>query len=100
MCCENCMFTERECKLIEKGLTEAAEPRKVAAYLCLHMGLMLSETAALRKQDIDLENKLLAVHSFVGKPEGCAYCAELAFLQLEQPRILPMPAHVVQYLLS
>lgn len=94
------MLTERECKLIEKGLTEAVEPRKVAAYLCLHMGLMLSETAALRRQDIDLENKLLIVHSYVGKPEGSTDTAELAFLQLEQPLILPMPAHVVRYLRS
>ena len=37
------MLTEQQCELIEKGLNEAVEPRKVAAYLCLHMGLMLAE---------------------------------------------------------
>ena len=42
------MLTEQQCNLIERSLNEDVEPRKVAAYLCLHMGLMLSEVSALR----------------------------------------------------
>ena len=42
------MLTEHQCQLIEKELTEHPEPRKVGAYLCLNMGLMLSEVCALR----------------------------------------------------
>ena len=42
------MLTEQQCNLIERSLNEDVEPRKVAAYLCLHMGLMLSEVSTLR----------------------------------------------------
>ena len=42
------MLTEQQCEKIEKGLTAQVEPRRVAAYLCLHMGLTLAEAAALR----------------------------------------------------
>ena len=40
------MLTEQQCEKIEKGLTAQVEPRRVAAYLCLHMGLTLAEAAA------------------------------------------------------
>lgn len=49
------MLTEQQCEKIEKGLTAQVEPRRVAAYLCLHMGLTLAEAAALRVGDIDFE---------------------------------------------
>ena len=55
------MLTEAQCGIIENALTSAVEPRKVAAYLCLHMGLMLSEVAALRLGDIDLRGGTVAV---------------------------------------
>ena len=48
------MLTESQCQLIEQELTGGVEPRKVGAYLCLHMGLMLSEVCALRWGEIDL----------------------------------------------
>ena len=48
------MLTESQCQLIEQELTGAVEPRKVGAYLCLHMGLMLSEVCALRWGEIAL----------------------------------------------
>ena len=33
------MLSEAQCMLVELGLTEQVDTRKVAAYLCLHMGL-------------------------------------------------------------
>jgi acetyltransferase-like isoleucine patch superfamily enzyme len=91
------MLSEQQCKLIEKGLTEDVEPRKVAAYLCLHMGLMLAEAAALRRQDIDLDAGTVAVCHVLGRPEGGdASCTE--FMPIDAPRVIPMPPHVKRYL--
>ena len=47
------MLTDAQCHLIDQHLMEDVEPRKVAAFLCLHMGLLLGEVTALRRQDID-----------------------------------------------
>ena len=91
------MLSEQQCKLIEKGLTEDVEPRKVAAYLCLHMGLMLAEAAALRRRDINLDAGTIAVSNVLGRPEdGDATRAEL--MNIDTPRLLPMPPHVKRYL--
>ena len=57
------MLTERQCQLIEQELTGAVEPRKVGAYLCLHMGLMLSEVCALRWGEIDLTEGAVEIRS-------------------------------------
>jgi len=92
------MLTEQQCSLIEAGLTEEVEPRKIAAYLCLHMGLMLSEVAALRRADIDLSGSRIVLHSYVGKPEGSEPNASVELLPLEEPRILPIPPHVRRFL--
>lgn len=45
------MLTDKQCSIINRHLTENVEPRKVAAYLCLNMGLLLGEVTALRRQD-------------------------------------------------
>ena len=47
------MLTEQQCNLIERNLNEDVESRKMAAYLCLYMGLMPSEVSALRWRDIN-----------------------------------------------
>ena len=51
------MLTDKQCSIINRHLTENVEPRKVAAYLCLNMGLLLGEVTALRRQDIDIDTQ-------------------------------------------
>ena len=60
------MLTEQQCSLIERSLNEDVEPRKAAAYLCLHMGLMLSDVSALRWQDIDLKAGTVSIAHIIG----------------------------------
>lgn len=78
------MLTDKQCQIIEQSLVNAVEPRKVAAYLCLHMGLMLSEAAALRLGDMDL----------------AAGTVRLPSAEEDAPRLLPMPPHVRRFLLD
>jgi len=92
------MLTEQQCKLIEIGLTKDVEPRKAAAYLCLHMGLMLAEVAALRWQDIDLDAGTVELRNIIGRPEGGDNTAPVTFMPYDAPRTLPMPPHVKRYL--
>ena len=94
------MLTEQQCNLLETALTEAVEPRKAAAYLCLHMGLMLAEVAGLRRADVDLDGGKITLCSYVGKPEGASPADRVALLPLDEPRVLPMPPHVRRYLLQ
>ena len=84
------MLSEKQCRLIEDGLTQSVEPRKVAAYLCLHMGLMLSEVTALQWKDIDLDTSTLTLR--------CSISATLEPVPLDPPRALHMPPHVIRYL--
>lgn len=91
------MLTEKQCSLIETALTEEVEPRKVAAYLCLHMGLMIAEVTALRFEDIDLVAGEIALRNIIGRPEG-AESKNTDLISLETPRTLPMPPHVRRYL--
>lgn len=87
------MLTERQCQLIEKELTEHPEPRKVGAYLCLNMGLMLSEVCALRLRDFDLSSGRVNIGSIAVKTkEG------LSLMEADMPRSLPMPPHVRRFL--
>ena len=87
------MLTEHQCQLIEKELTEHPEPRKLGAYLCLNMGLMLSEACALRWEDIDLAAGRVEIrHMAVKGREG------LAITEADMPRSLPMPPHVRRFL--
>lgn len=84
------MLSEQQCKRIEIDLREDVEPRKVAAYLCLHMGLMLGEVTALQWKDIDLDSGTLILRNAVSS------AAEL--VPFDPQRVLPMPLHVVRYL--
>lgn len=84
------MLSEQQCKRIEIDLREDVEPRKVAAYLCLHMGLMLGEVTALQWKDFDLDSGRLALRNAVSS------AAEL--VPFDPQRVLPMPPHVVRYL--
>lgn len=93
------MLSEHQCSLIESGLTTNVEPRKVAAYLCLHMGLMLGEVAALRWQDVDLESSSVNVVNTIGRVDGDVG-KESVFTSAAYPRLLPMPPHVYRYLVK
>ncbi len=89
------MLTEEQCLKIENGLTAELSPRKAAAYLCLHMGLMLSEAAALRLGDIDLKSGTVNVrHAAVRCENGDG----LTLAEADMPRVLPMPPHVRRYM--
>lgn len=92
------MLTEPQCSIIEKSLIEDAEPRKVAAYLCLHMGLMLSEVSALRWQDVDLDAGTVSITHIIGRPKGSEAAKAVEFLLADNPRVLPMSEHLRQYL--
>lgn len=91
------MLSEKQCSLIEKALTEDAETRKVAAYLCLHMGLTIAEITALRFEDIDLDAGNIVLHNIIGQPEGTE-SKNTDIISLEIPRVLPIPPHVRRYL--
>jgi acetyltransferase-like isoleucine patch superfamily enzyme len=92
------MLSEQQCKLIETALTEDVEPRKVAAYFCLHMGLTLAEVAALRWQDIDLNACFVSIRNVIGRPDGSGSKAPAEFIPYDSPRTLPIPPHVGRYL--
>ena len=92
------MLSEQQCQLIETGLTEDVEPRKVAAYLCLHMGLALAEVAALRWQDIHLEAGIIQLQNIIGKQKTADTNLPIEIIPLEIPRVLLMPPHVRRYL--
>lgn len=92
------MLTEQQCNLVERGLTEDVEPRKVAAYLCLRMDLMLSEVSALRWRDIDLDAGTLSIVHIIGRPKGCTADRAAEFLPADDPRYLPMPGDLLSYL--
>jgi len=92
------MLSEQQCRLIEQGLVTEVEPRRVAAYLCLHMGLMLAEAAGLRWQDIDLNEESIYLRNIIGKPEGGGKSAPVEFIPSDNTRVLPMPPQVVRFL--
>lgn len=85
------MLTEAQCAIIEDALTSAVEPRKVAAYLCLHMGLMLSEVAALRMENIDLRGGIVTINTK-------ADSGDTQSKGTATPRVLPMPPYVRRYM--
>lgn len=84
------MLTEQQCKSIETVLWENVEPRKVAAYLCLHMGLTLSEVTALQWADVDVTYSTLTLRN--------AASSDMKLMPLNPQRRLHMPPHVVRYL--
>lgn len=91
------MLTESQCITIENALTENVEPRKVAAYLCLHMGLSVNEAIALRISDIDFESLQLHVDNVViSRGKGSDRTYEL--IPNESSRVLSIPSFVVRYI--
>lgn len=92
------MLSEQQCRLIEQGLITEVEPRKVAAYLCLHMGLTLAEVSGLRWQDVDLNEETVHLRNVIGKPENGGISAQVGLIPSDDPRTLPMPPQVVRFL--
>lgn len=104
------MLTDSQCVLLEKGLTEDIEPRKLAAYLCLHMGLSSAETSALKIADISFVNGTLTVsHVLTRKPNDTSKDGSKDAARGEKwsymvvpagtfERSLPMPPHVYRLL--
>ncbi len=92
------MLSEGQCMKIETGLTEDVEPRKVAAYLCFHMGFSVAEVTALRLGDIDFDAGTITIRNLFARPEGSDNKTSAEFVHVEIPRTLPMPPHVQRYL--
>ena len=92
------MLTDAQCHLIDQHLMEDVEPRKVAAFLCLHMGLLLGEVTALRRQDIDLAAGMIYIRYVAGRGKGGTASDPVEFLPSDAPRDLPMPLSVKLFL--
>ena len=95
------MLTEGQCRIIEDALTTEAEPRKLAAYLCLHMGLTLAEASAVRLFDVNFAAGTLTVRSTLTRQEdtpGKGRYYELTSAGFV--RTIPMPPHVKRLLES
>lgn len=92
------MLTDEQCSIINRHLTENVEPRKVAAYLCLNMGLLLGEVTALRRQDIDIDAGVLHIRNVAGRGEGGTASDPVELIPSDAPRDLPMPQSVKQFL--
>ncbi len=91
------MLTEFQCMQIEKALTDNIEPRKLAAYLCLHMGLTVAEATALRLCDIDFKNKTLTIHNTLTRAASSS-AQKYKITAGETDRKLFIPDHVVKIL--
>lgn len=92
------MLTDAQCQIINQHLMEDVEPRKVAAFLCLHMGLLLGEVTALRRQDIDLAAGMISIRYVAGRGAGGTASDPVEFLPSDAPRDLPMPPSVKLFL--
>ena len=92
------MLTDAQCQIIDQHLREDVEPRKVAAFLCLHMGLLLGEVTALRRQDIDLAAGMISIRYVAGRGAGGTASDPVEFLPSDAPRDLPMPLSVKLFL--
>ena len=89
------MLSEFQCTQMERALTENVSPRKVALYLCLHMGLGVNEVTALRWKDIDFALGQLHLTKLVVETrtkEGGQ------LVPMEDPRTIAIPAHVQKFL--
>ncbi len=70
-------LTDSEAALLDRCLSESPQAGAAAFYLSLHMGLSLSEAAALRYEDLDMENETITVRYAVSSsPEGGIVPAE------------------------
>lgn len=92
------MLSEKQCKLIETGLAEEVEPRKVAAFLCLNMGLTIAEAGALRRLDVNLSVGTLTINNVLARLESADSRTPVELLPSDMARVLPMPPHVLNYL--
>lgn len=91
------MLTEKQCEAVENALTNDVEPRKLAAYLCLHMGLTLAEASAVRLEDIDLENGMLTVRNTLTRvPDTPGRGRYYEMAPASVVRTVPMPPHVLR----
>jgi acetyltransferase-like isoleucine patch superfamily enzyme len=91
------MLTESQCMQIEQALTEDIEPRKLAAYLCLHMGLTVAEATALRVCDIDFIKNTLTIHNTLKRVNSPA-AQKYEVTTENDNRTLPIPPHVIELL--
>jgi len=90
------MLSESQCMLIEKALTEDVEPRKLAAYLCLHMGLTVAEVTPLRLSDIDLESGILTIRNTLAQAAESG--AKFEIVNADSVRTLAIPAYLIRFL--
>jgi len=91
------MLTESQCMIIEKALTEDVEPRKLAAYLCLHMGLTVAEATALRLRDLNFDTGMLTIRNTLIRMDQAAF-EKYGIIPEDKERALPMPPHVIKLL--
>lgn len=94
-CCK--LLTESQCMKIEKALNEDVEPRKLAAYLCLHMGLTVAEATALRLRDLDLETGILQIKNTLSRSVQLK-SKQYDVVETPDGRIIPIPSHVLRIL--
>lgn len=86
-------LTDTEAAALDKCLHESPLPSAAAFYLSLHMGLSLSEAAALRYGDLDSDNDALTVRYMVSPSND-------AGIVPTEERIIPIPREVSVFLKS
>lgn len=91
------MLNESQCAIIEKALTEDVEPRKLAAYLCLHMGLAVGEATALLISDLDTVSGTLTIRNTLSRMEH-EEPGKFNIVPMDNIRELPIPTHVLRFL--
>ncbi|OQB25792.1 MAG: putative acetyltransferase EpsM [Firmicutes bacterium ADurb.Bin182] len=94
------MLSESQCMVLEKALTEDIEPRKLAAYLCLHMGLSVAEASAVKIKDIDFKAKTLTIRNALARTLGTNGQAgrQYKIISSDAARTIPIPPHVYRLL--
>lgn len=91
------MLSESQCLTIENALTDEIEPRKLTAYLCLHMGLTLGEASAVRFEDIDFNSKTLTIRNTLSRTdEPSVKGRTYALYPSEAARTIPIPPQVLK----
>lgn len=72
---------------LERALRSGQNRKKLGIYMCLHMGLTVSELCALKAEDIDLAGGIAHIHG--SKTDTGERC---------HGRALPIPAQVASYI--
>lgn len=89
------MLSEQQCEKLEQALTEDVEPRKIAAYLCLHMGLTVAEATVLQLSDVDWTQGTVTIRNILYRtPLTPTDKRRYEFVPADVERELPMPPHV------